>query len=144
MSSNKLRKLIKDRLLSVCDKVYYRIAEDENLYPHITFEIRQIRKIDEPKDEAAIDIEIWTKSEAAANDMMDAVESVFNCRNDPQDDFLPTFFVEKITSVGDEDKSIIHKHIELSAQLYERQVYAPDINVGNKTELSAQLDERQG
>ena len=120
MSGNELRKLIKSRLLSVCDKVYYRIAEDKNLYPHITFEIRQIRKIDEPKDEATIDIEIWTKSESTANDMMDTVESIFNCRNDPQEDLLPTFFVEKITPVHDEDKSIVHKHVELSAQLYER------------------------
>ena len=68
-----------------------------------------------------VDIEVWTKSQIEANDIVDKVEKLFDNVNLPQDDILPTFFVENIKEVPDEDKTIVHRHIELSVQNYERE-----------------------
>ena len=120
MTGNKLRKLVKSKLLEVCPNVYYRLADDKNMYPHITFIFGKTRKYDVARNDVTMDVDIWTKSESEAQDMADEVESMFNSLNDPQEEFLPTFFVEGIKEIEDADKSIKRVSVEVTIQNYER------------------------
>ena len=120
MTGNDLRELIQSKLLTVCDNVYYFLADDRRLYPHIVFNLSRSMKYDFARDDVTLDVDIFTKSEADAQDLADDVEEMFNNLNDPQSTLLPTFFVERITSVADADKSIRHKSVEITVQNYER------------------------
>ena len=95
MTGNDLRELIQSKLLTVCNNVYYFLADERRLYPHIVFNLARSMKYD-------------------------SVEKLFNNLNDPQTKLLPTFFVERITNVVDADKSIRHKSVEITVQNYER------------------------
>lgn len=120
MRINSLRKLIKSQLDTVCNRVYSSVADCDALYPHIVYSFPVTRKTD-AMNAVTVDIEVWTKSQIEANDIVDKVEKLFDNVNLPQDDILPTFFVENIKEVPDEDKTIVHRHIELSVQNYERE-----------------------
>jgi len=120
MTGNDLRELIQSKLLTVCDNVYYFLADEHRLYPHIVFNLSRSMKYDFARDDVTLDVDIFTKDEGDAQDLADAVEKLFNNLNDPQTKLLPTFFVERITNVVDADKSIRHKSVEITVQNYER------------------------
>ena len=120
MTGNKLRELIQSKLKTICDNVYYYLADDHKMYPHIVFHLSRSMKYDFARDDVTLDVDIYTKDEENAQDLADSVESMFNNLNDPQSTLLPTFFVERITSVADADKDIRHKSIEITIQNYER------------------------
>ncbi len=120
MTGNKLRGLIQSKLKTICDNVYYYLADEHRMYPHIVFNLSRSMKYDFARDDVTLDVDIYTKDEENAQDLADSVESMFNNLNDPQSTLLPTFFVERITSVADADKDIRHKSIEITIQNYER------------------------
>lgn len=120
MKTNELRKMLKERLSHCCETVYFKLAADNALYPHIVFSFPVTNKLDAARDDTTVDIEIWAKSEFDACEILDSVEESFNVKNLPQIDYLPTIYVEIIKDVEDPDKSIVHKHVELSVQNYER------------------------
>lgn len=120
MTGNDLRKLIETKLSTLCQKVYYFLADDDAMFPHIVFNLSRSTKLDGARDDVTLDVEIFTKSEPDAQNLADAVETMFNVKNDPQETFLPTFFVERITQVPEPDKSIRHKSVEITVQNYER------------------------
>lgn len=120
MKANNLKKILKAKLSTVCDHVYSKIADDENMYPHIVFRMPVTRREYANLDNITIDIDVWTKSDYEANQMVDAITEMFNCANLPQDEILPTFFVESVKDLEESDKSIIHKSIELLCENYER------------------------
>ncbi|MBQ9491122.1 MAG: DUF3168 domain-containing protein [Lachnospiraceae bacterium] len=128
MTSNGLRILVKSTLLSACQRVFYKKADKDAMYPHVVFELKKSRKYDTARDDVTIDVDIWTKadgcgtdvSEVEAFNIADAIEGAFNNRNSPQETFLPTFFVENIQEIEDADKDITHIAVEITAQNYER------------------------
>lgn len=120
MTGNKLRELIKGKLITLCDNVYYYLADEKKMYPHIVFNLSRSMKYDFARDDVTLDVDIYTKDEVAAQNLADAVETMFNNLNDPQNQLLPTFFVERISSVADADKDIRHKSVEITIQNYER------------------------
>jgi hypothetical protein len=120
MTGNDLRELIQGKLLTLCDNVYYFLADERRMYPHIVFNLSRSTKYDFARDDVTLDVDIFAKSEADAQDLADAVETMFNNLNDPQSKLLPTFFVERITNVVDADKDIRHKSVEVTVQNYER------------------------
>lgn len=120
MKTNELRKMLKERLAQSCPTVYFKLAADDAMYPHIVFSFPVTNKVDSARDDITVDVEIWAKNEFDACYILDSVEESFNVKNLPQSDYLPTIFVEVMKDVEDPDKSIIHKHVELSVQNYER------------------------
>lgn len=132
MTGNALRKLVQSKLTTLCSqlyqagtvqtlsKVYYRLADADKIYPHIVFSISLTRKYDFSRDDVTIDVDIWAKDEKDLQNITDAVEALFNNINDPQNNFLPTFFVESIKEVENADKDIRHMVVEITAQNYER------------------------
>lgn len=122
--TNDLRKLIQSRLKTVCENVYYEYADDENLYPHITYEFVTNVNDDLYRSDINLDVDIFDKSSSATliEDLADNVEKLFNNKNLPQDTILPTFFLIDRKSVPDEDKKIRHRLVRILIQNYERQV----------------------
>ena len=126
MTGNRLRELIYTKLKTLDTQqspidVFYLLADEANMYPHIVFNLSRSAKYDFARDDITLDVDIYTKNdEVKAQDLADAVETMFNNLNDPQTYLLPTFFVERITSVQDADKSIRHKSVEITIQNYER------------------------
>ncbi len=120
MTGNDLRELIYSKLTTVCSNVYYFLADEGAMYPHIVFNLSRQSKYDFARDDVTLDIDVFTKDEATAQTYADTIEAMFNNLNDPQTDFLPTFFTERITQVAESDKDIRHKTIEVVIQNYER------------------------
>lgn len=120
MTGNELRELVRAKLYTLTQYVYYFLADKDAMYPHIVFNLSRTSKYDAARDDVTLDVEIFTKSESEAQDLADAVEAMFNVVNDPQDTLLPTFFVESIRQVPESDKSIRHKTVEITVQNYER------------------------
>ena len=120
MTGNELRELVKGKLDTLCQNVFYYLADDGAMYPHIVFNLARSNKYDFARDDVTLDIDVFTKDEVEAQSLADRIETMFNNLNDPQNAFLPTFFVERINQVAESDKSIRHKSIEISVQNYER------------------------
>lgn len=120
MTGNELRELVKSKLETLCQNVYYFLADEGGMYPHIVFNLARASKYDLARDDVTLDVDIFSKSEPEAQTLADTVESMFNALNDPQNQFLPTFFVESIKNVPESDKSIRHKTVEITVQNYER------------------------
>lgn len=118
--TNDLRKLVQEKLIHITDRVYYKIADDKAIYPHIVHEIERVNFTAEHRDDVSVVVDVWAKSVSEANELADSVENVFNRENLPQDTILPTFFLESRVDVGDEDKSISHIQIAFTVQNYER------------------------
>lgn len=120
MTGNELRKLVQTKLETLCQNVYYYLADEGAMFPHVVFNLARQNKYDFARDDVTLDVEIFTKDEKDAQDLADEVETMFNNLNDPQQDLLPTFFVESIKQVPEADKNIRHKTVEITVQNYER------------------------
>ena len=101
-------------------RVYYYLVDEGAMYPHIVFNLARQTKLDFARDDVTLDVEVYSKDEEEAQNLADAVETMFNNLNDPQNTLLPTFFVESIKQVPESDKSIRHKTVEITVQNYER------------------------
>lgn len=120
--SNSMRKLVVSILDTLCDRVYHNIADDDALYPHIVFDIRNIDSTDENSYRYGIQIDLWDKGNSwlSVLELADSVEDSFRSENIPQTDILPTFYTESRQVVLDDDKCIQHIQIQIFANLYER------------------------
>jgi len=120
--SNDLRKLVQSQLKTVCDKVYYRQADSDAMYPHIVFKMRSINTGDLSRSDYILQIDVWDKSSSNLRviDLADEVEDALKSKNLPQSGILPTFYTDNRTDVDDDDKSIKHIQIDIVVQLYER------------------------
>lgn len=121
--TNSLRRVIAERLKTVCANVYYEMADERAMYPHIVFEFGDIDTGDQNRHDITVDVNIWDRSASAkrVEDMADGVEDVFKSVNLPQKDILPTCYLIGRQAVPDEDKSIRHRLIRMVVQNYERE-----------------------
>lgn len=119
MRTNELRKLIREMLLPICNDVFYRLADENTLYPHIVFEFHKLDLGDLYRQDYLLYIDVWDKDVMHIEDMCDQIERIFNNNNKPQDTILPTFFIESREDIADEDKTIQHRLIKVECQNYE-------------------------
>lgn len=126
MRTNELRKLVRLLLGRFKDEhgikeIYYELARDDKMYPHIVFSFDNINTGDLYRHDLSLVIDIYDKSDSAylVEQIADDVEDMFNALNLPQDTILPTFFLEARRSVLDEDKKIRHRQIDVIVQNYE-------------------------
>lgn len=126
MKTNSLRKIVKARLKTVCERVYSRRASKDAMYPHVVYSFKTVNLSDAKRDDVILEIDIWHRRTnsgteiAEIEDLADLIEGLFNCKNLPQEDILPTFYCEARTEIEDEDKDIEHRKIQIQIQNYER------------------------
>lgn len=130
MKSNKLRKLIRDNLITLIEdyeelkNVFYRIADDKALYPHIVFSLDSsvMNSDDSNRQIYNLVVDVWDKGESfeTVEDIADSVESLLNKENLPQVSILPTFWQTSRTQVYESDKAIKHIQLRFDVQNYER------------------------
>lgn len=120
MKTNSLRELIQTKLKTVTSHVYYAVADDSKVFPHIVFTLESINTGDLSRSDYDLVIDVWNKGEQFdTEEMADAVENLLKTKNFPQTDILPTFFSESRKHITDEDKRINHLQLSFIVQLYE-------------------------
>ena len=122
MRTNDLKKLVQTKLKTVCDNVYFELASDDALYPHVVFTFRSLNLNDLSRQDYTLDIDVWSKgkSTTAIDDLCDTIENLLQGENLPQKDILPTFYTIDRKTILDEDKTIRHRLIRFQVQNYER------------------------
>lgn len=125
--TNDLRKLIRQRLMSLQSRynlkdVYYEIADERKMYPHIVYDLEEVNPTDKRRD-YVLSIDLFGKDRATYDmeNLADDIEDLFNSQNLPQDTILPTFYLETRRQVPDEDKTIKHIIVKFTVQNYERE-----------------------
>lgn len=120
--TNELKKLIETQLKTVATNVYYEIAADNALYPHVVFSFGNIDLGDFSRQDYMLDIDVWDKSRStiAVDALCDNIETLLHSKNLPQTNVLPTFYRVSRRSIPDEDKQIKHRLIRFQIQNYER------------------------
>lgn len=141
MRTNNLRKLVRSMLGEVTDKhgikeIYYELANDDKMYPHIIFSFDNINTGDLYRHDLSLVIDIYDKADSAylVEQIADDVEDMFNAINLPQETILPTFYLEARRSVPDEDKKIRHRQIEVIIQNYE---ILEDVNMDGLQDINS-------
>lgn len=125
--TNELNKVIMTRLGSMrqrfnlqLDSIAYKHIDTAMMYPHIVFEYSTRTPTDMGREDYTLDFHVWTKNQAQAFDIADAIIDLFSFRNDPQDTILPTFYFESEGEVEDPDKTICHQVVRFTTQNYTR------------------------
>lgn len=119
--TNELKKLIQTKLKTLTSNVYFEIASDSALYPHVVFNFKTIDLGDLSRQDYTLDIDVWDKSKSttAIDTLCDNIESLLQAQNLPQTTILPTFYLIDRKSVLDQDKDIKHRVIRFQIQNYE-------------------------
>ncbi len=120
--TNDLKKLIQTKLKTLTTDVYFEIAIDNALYPHIVFAFDNVNLDDLSRQDYVLNVDIWDKgkSTTAVDDLTDKVESLLQAQNLPQTHVLPTFYLIDRKTIPDEDKQIRHRLVRFQIQNYTR------------------------
>jgi hypothetical protein len=120
--TNDLKKLIMTQLKTLTSNVYYEIAADNALYPHIVFSFKMINLGDLWRQDYTLDVDVWDKGQNTTriDSLCDDIERLLHMQNLPQTGILPTFYLIDRRSILDEDKSIKHRLVRFQIQNYER------------------------
>lgn len=118
--TNDVRAVVKTKLSTVCDHVYFENADKDNLFPHITYSISPISTTDGNRFDCIVDMDVWDKSTANIEDLCDSIEALFDRINSPQTTILPTFYLVNRIAIKDDDKSIKHRLVRVQVQYYVR------------------------
>jgi len=122
MRTNDLKKLVQTQLKTVATNVYYEVADDKAVYPHLVFSFRRLDLNDLSRQDYILQVDVWDRSNKTqvVDDLADEVENLLQAQNLPQTDILPTFYLIDRKMVEDEDKMIRHRQIQFQVQNYER------------------------
>ena len=122
MRTNDLKKLIQTKLKTITTDVYYEVASDDALYPHIVFDFDSINLGDLSRQDYMLNIDVWSngKNTKPIDDMCDSIEELLQGQNLPQENILPTFYLVDRRTVPDQDKDIKHRLIRFQVQNYVR------------------------
>lgn len=120
--TNDLKKLIQTKLKTLTTNVYFELAADNALYPHIVFNFRTIDLGDISRQDYVLEVDIWDKgtSTTGVDELADKVEDLLHCQNLPQTRVLPTFYKIDRRTIEDNDKSIKHRLVRFQIQNYTR------------------------
>ena len=121
---NDTRFLIQDRLNAIkteygIKEISYRIAKNDQLFPHIVYDFTDITPTDMGRTDILLDIHIWGKDQFVCLEIMDAVRDLLMFWNYPTQTILPTFYEMSGGSVEDPDKSIVHLVLRYQVQVFE-------------------------
>ena len=122
MRTNNLKYLVQSKLKTLTANVYYEIANEKALYPHIVFNFRRIDLGDLWRQDYILEVDIWDKQDSSlrVDDLADSVENLLQAENLPQSNVLPTFYLIDRQDIPDENKEIKHRRVQFQIQNYER------------------------
>ena len=122
MRTNDLKYLVQSKLKTLTANVYYEIANEKKMFPHIVFNFRRIDLGDLWRQDYILEVDIWDKQDSSlrVNDLADSVENLLQAENLPQDNVLPTFYLIDRQNIPDENKEIKHQRVQFQIQNYER------------------------
>lgn len=122
MRTNDLKKLVQTKLKTLTADVYYELASDQALYPHIVFSFDTVNLDDLSRQDYMLYVDVWDKGKntKGVDDLCDQVESLLQAENLPQTHILPTFYLVDRKNIPDSDKLIRHRLIKFQVQNYER------------------------
>lgn len=122
MRTNDLKKLVQTQLKTVTANVYYEVANNDAVYPHLVFSFRRIDLNDLSRQDYVLQVDVWDRNNKTqrVDDLADEVENLLQAQNLPQQNILPTFYLIDRKTVEDEDKMIRHRQIQFQVQNYER------------------------
>lgn len=129
MNTNTLRALIQTKLLALKDtfsiqEVSYRVASNDQIFPHIVYDFTSITPSDMGREDYLIDIHIWDRSDhqARAFNILDAISKALAFDNAPGEVILPTFYEQSVGQIDDPDKTLVHLVYRAQAQVYDQGV----------------------
>lgn len=122
MRTDDLKILVQTKLKTLTTDVYYELASDQALYPHIVFSFDTVNLDDLSRQDYMLYVDVWDKGQNTKpiDDLCDQVESLLQAENLPQSHILPTFYLVDRKNVPDGDKLIRHRLIKFQVQNYER------------------------
>ena len=122
MRTNDLKYLVQTKLKTLTANVYFEIANEKALYPHIVFNFRRIDLGDLWRQDYILEVDIWDKQDSSlrVDDLADSVENLLQAENLPQSNVLPTFYLIDRQDIPDENKEIKHRRVQFQIQNYER------------------------
>lgn len=123
--TNEVRQVITGRLNEIRTRyniaeISYKNATDDQMFPHIVYDLTNIIPTDQGREDYTVDVHIWTRDDHAAWEIGDAVADIFAYWNAPQLDILPTFYEANVFQVADTDHEVAHVVVRIQAQNYER------------------------
>ena len=121
--TNDLRILVDTRLNSIktangIKDIGYRLASDQNAYPHVVWDITTVTPADMGREDYLLDFHVWGRKESDVFTIMDAIKDLFMFRNDPQSTILPTFYEMSAGTVEDPDRTLVHGVVRMQCQVY--------------------------
>lgn len=122
--TNSLRALIDARLNTLkqplgIKEIGYRRASDQNLYPHVVWEILSATPMDMGREDYTIDFDVWGKQETKVFEIMDAIRLNLEFLNKPTNEILPTFYDVSMGTVDDPDQTLVHGVVRVHCQVYD-------------------------
>ena len=117
--TNALRTIIQSNIDQIV-KSYYRKASKDKIYPHAVYDFENIDLGDISRDDLILVIDLWDHGEDTTQieDLADAIETIFNAVNMPNEEVLPTFYRISRKPIDDEDKMIMHRQLKFQVQNY--------------------------
>lgn len=89
-----LRGVISEILLQAPGGVYHRAAGKTAVYPYKVYTLQRADLGDLARDDYDLCVDIWDRGPdpSRVEEIADTLSGLFNARNEPTDDVLPTFF----------------------------------------------------
>ena len=117
--TNALRTIIQSNIDQIVTS-YYRKASKDKIYPHAVYDFENIDLDDISRDDLILVIDLWDHGEDTTQieDLADAIETIFNAANMPNEEVLPTFYRTSRKPIDDEDKMIMHRQLKFQVQNY--------------------------
>lgn len=119
--TNALRKIIQTNINQIVTSYYRKADKDKNkIFPHAVYDFENIDLGDINRDDLILVIDLWDHGEDTTQieDLADAIETIFNAANMPDEEVLPTFYRISRKPIDDEDKMIMHRQLKFQVQNY--------------------------
>lgn len=127
--SNELRAMIVSKLNDIktqygINGIYYQLAQDNALFPHIVFDMDRTFTLTDDLNRRDINliIDVYDRGNNTqkVHNIADAVEDLLDKANVPGTNNLSTLYFSARRHLPDEDKLIKHIQLEFTIQNYER------------------------
>ncbi|WP_297634770.1 hypothetical protein [uncultured Clostridium sp.] len=116
-----LRKLIKENLKTLGIEIFYeKNNKKEPKYPYIVYEIEESSFMYIEREDSILTINVWDKNDSTqqVENLAKAAKDMFLYANIPTETILPTFYLENILSIQDEDKQIKRRQLRIKVEMY--------------------------
>lgn len=106
---NELRKYLETLLRDILKMpVSYRLAVNENMYPHSTFILSENYGADLNRDDRILTVDIWAKDPKTVYDAAEVLQKEFRQYKDSTEEFVITIYRNGGDHPDEDDKTLEH------------------------------------